>query len=146
MFRFENFFFTIPFLGNGAMYGPGSSKKNGVGGPNRKLPFLNVHTQLKRGRCRHSPVASLKYHCLPMVHFNTAPHFLLHSVSQEGERKKHCFFILQSHHQYFYFVSTLPCKEGKIAQRPSHTRDRSKTKAKQTTKKWKINPKPRTGP
>ena len=46
------------------MYDPGSSKKNEVGGPNRKLPFLNVHTQLaKKGRCRHSPISSLKYHC-----------------------------------------------------------------------------------
>ena len=25
------------------MYGPENSKKNGVGGFNRKLPFLNVH-------------------------------------------------------------------------------------------------------
>ena len=33
------------------MYGPGSSKKNGVGGLNRKLPFLNVHNWQK-GRCR----------------------------------------------------------------------------------------------
>ena len=30
------------------MYGPGSSKENGVGGLNRKLPFLNVHTTGKK--------------------------------------------------------------------------------------------------
>ena len=74
---FENFFFTIPFLENGAMYGPGSSKKMEPGGPKRKLPFLTVHTTgKKKGRCRHSPIS--KYHCLPMVHSNiVAPFFLL---------------------------------------------------------------------
>ena len=46
-------------------------QENGVGGLNRKLPFLNVHTTgKKKGRCRHSPISSLKYHCLPMVHSN----------------------------------------------------------------------------
>ena len=55
------------------MYGSGSSKKNEAGGPNRKLPFLNVHTQLaKKGE-----VSSLTYIIeIPMVHSNTvAPLF-----------------------------------------------------------------------
>ena len=62
------------------MHGPGSSKKNGVGGLNRKLPFPK-RTQLakkkKWGGVVHSPI-SLKYHCLPMVHSNTvAPRFVV---------------------------------------------------------------------
>ena len=39
------------------MHGPGSSKKNGVGGLNRKLPFLNVHTTGKK----KGEVSSLTY-------------------------------------------------------------------------------------
>ena len=39
------------------MYGPGSSKKNGVGGLNRKLPFLNVHNNWQK----KGEVSSLTY-------------------------------------------------------------------------------------
>ena len=57
------------------MYGPGSSKKmESVGLIGSCLP-KRAHTTGKKGRCRHSPVSSLKYHCLPMVHSNTVAPF-----------------------------------------------------------------------
>ena len=46
-FIFENFL-TTPFLGKRIMYGPGSSKKNGVVGAKEEVSFLNVHTQLAK--------------------------------------------------------------------------------------------------
>ena len=70
------FFFTIPFLENGALYCPGSSKKMESAGLVGSYLFLNVHTK-KRGRCHHSPISSLKHHCLPMVDSNTVATFVL---------------------------------------------------------------------
>ena len=65
------------------MYGPGSSKKNGVGGLKRKLPFLNVHNnwQKKGGGVVTHLVSSLKYHCLPMVPPILLPLLLFFSLS-----------------------------------------------------------------
>ena len=61
------------------MHGPGSSKKNRSQQAKEDVAFSPfVHTtDKKKGRCRHSPIASLGYHCLPMVHLQLLFFFLV---------------------------------------------------------------------
>ena len=62
-FCFEVFFFPPFLFRERSNVRSWKLQEHGVGGLNRRLPFLNVHNWQK-GRCRHSPF-SLKYHCLP---------------------------------------------------------------------------------
>ena len=67
------------------MYGSWKLQENGVGGAKEEVAFLNVHTTgKKRGGVVTHLVSSLKQHCLPMVHSNTAAPFF-HTPKQSDD-------------------------------------------------------------
>ena len=53
------------------MYGPWKLQENGVGGLNRKLPFLNVHTTGKKGEVSSPTYIIIEIPLITMVHSNT---------------------------------------------------------------------------